>query len=40
MAKNSFKIGRSAKSGQFTTVRQAEQKKSTHVVETIKKSAK
>lgn len=38
MAKSTtIKIGRSAKTGRFTTVKQAETKKSTHVVETIKK---
>lgn len=34
------KIGRSAKTGQFTTVKKAERFKSTHVVETIKKPKK
>lgn len=37
MAKKTFKIGRSAKTGQFTTVKRATERKSTHVVETIKK---
>ena len=38
MAKgNSFKIGRNASSGRFTKVKTAQTKKSTHVVETIKK---
>jgi hypothetical protein len=38
MAKNTYKVGRSAKSGRFTTVKKATQYKSTHVVETMKKS--
>lgn len=37
MAKGTYKIGRSAKTGRFTTVKTATKKKSTHVVETIKK---
>ncbi len=37
MAKKSMKIGRSAKTGRFTTVKTAQQKKSTHVVETIRR---
>lgn len=37
MKSKSFKIGRSAKTGRFTTVKKATQRKSTHVVETIKK---
>lgn len=37
MAKGTFKIGRNAKTGKFTTVKTASSKKSTHVVETIKK---
>ncbi|KIN62569.1 hypothetical protein Z946_1429 [Sulfitobacter noctilucicola] len=37
MAKKSFKVGRSAKTGRFTTVKKAQKKKSTHVVETIKR---
>lgn len=36
MAKT-MKIGRSAKTGRFTTVKQAATKKNTHVVETIKR---
>jgi hypothetical protein len=32
-----MKIGRSARSGRFTTVKTARTKKSTHVVETIKR---
>lgn len=32
-----MKIGRNAKTGEFTTVKQAQQKSSTHVVETIKR---
>jgi hypothetical protein len=36
MAKTT-KIGRSAKTGRFTTVKKAERYKNTHVVETIKK---
>lgn len=39
MAKGTRKIGRSAKTGQFTTVKKAQKYKSTHVVETIKKPA-
>ena len=35
---SSRKIGRRAKTGKFTTVKQAKAKPSTHVVETIKKS--
>lgn len=35
MATKSMKIGRSAKTGRFTTVKTAQQKKSTHVVEKI-----
>jgi len=35
-----MKIGRSAKSGRFTTVKQATSKPNTHVVETIKKGGK
>ena len=31
-----MKIGRSAKSGRFTTVKQAKSKPNTHVVETVK----
>jgi hypothetical protein len=37
MKSKTFKVGRSAKSGRFTTVKKATQQKSTHVVETIKK---
>jgi len=37
MAKSTTKIGRSAKTGRFTTVKKAQQQKNTHVVETIKK---
>jgi len=37
---NSFKVGRSAKTGKFTTVKKARQYKTTHVVETMKKSKK
>ena len=37
MAKRTYKIGRSAKSGRFTTVKTAQKKKATHVVETIKR---
>jgi len=37
MAKKSFEVGRSAKTGRFTTVKKAQTKKSTHVVETIKR---
>jgi len=37
MKPKTFKIGRSAKTGRFTTVKKATQRKSTHVVETIKK---
>ena len=36
----SRKIGRSAVTGRFTTVKQAESKPRTHVVETIKTSKK
>jgi hypothetical protein len=37
MAQKTFKVGRSAKTGRFTTVKRATERKSTHVVETIKK---
>jgi hypothetical protein len=37
MARKSMKIGRSARTGKFTTVRTARRKKSTHVVETIRR---
>lgn len=33
-----MKIGRNAKTGEFTSVKQAQQRASTHVVETIKRS--
>lgn len=33
---NSHKVGRNAETGQFTTVKQAQQQHKTHVVETIK----
>lgn len=36
----SFKVGRSAKTGKFTTVNYAKTHKNTAVVETIKKSSK
>jgi hypothetical protein len=36
MKSKSFKVGRSAKTGRFTTVKKAQSKKATHVVETIK----
>ena len=35
--KNSFKIGRDAKTGEFITVEEAERRKKTAIVETIKK---
>ena len=35
-----FKVGRDAKNGQFITVKKAQQRKSTAVVETIKKPTK
>ena len=38
MAKGTRKIGRSAITGRFTTVKKAQQASKTHVVETIKKS--
>jgi len=38
MATKTVKIGRSAKTGRFTTIKRAQQQASTHVVETIKKS--
>ncbi len=34
------KIGRSAKTGRFTTVKTAQRRKDTHVVETIKTNRK
>ncbi|PUB17250.1 hypothetical protein DFP92_102261 [Yoonia sediminilitoris] len=37
MAKKTYKVGRSARTGRFTTVKKAQTKKSTHVVETIKR---
>lgn len=37
MAKRTFKIGRSAKTGKFVPVKVATKKKATHVVETIKR---
>ncbi len=40
MAKKSFKVGRSAITGKFTTVKKARKASKTHVVETIKKPAK
>lgn len=40
MAKSTGKIGRSAKTGRFTTVKKAQQYANTHVVETIKKPEK
>ncbi|PJI91286.1 hypothetical protein BC777_0111 [Yoonia maricola] len=38
MKTKSYKVGRSAKTGRFTTVKKAKRLKSTHVVETIKTS--
>lgn len=35
-----MKIGRNASTGRFTTVKKAQQSKSTHVVETIKPTKK
>lgn len=35
-----MKIGRNAGNGRFTTVKQAQTRKSTHVVETIKRRGK
>jgi len=35
--KSIMKIGRNAKTGEFTSVKQAQQKPSTHVVETIQR---
>jgi hypothetical protein len=37
MKSKTFKIGRNASTGRFTTVKVATQRKSTHVVETVKK---
>ena len=39
-SKKTFKVGRDAKSGQFIPVREAEQRKRTAIVETIKKKPK
>ena len=36
--KSTFKIGRNAGNGKFTTIKQAQGAPKTHVVETIKKS--
>lgn len=36
MKSKTIKVGRSAKTGRFTTVKKAKRLKSTHVVETIK----
>jgi len=38
MTKKTYKVGRSAKSGQFVPVKTAQRYKTTHVVETMKKS--
>lgn len=38
--KDSFKVGRDAKSGQFVTVKEAQRRPATTVVETIKKPKK
>mgnify|MGYP000474713636 CR=1 FL=1 len=35
-----YKVGRDAKNGQFITVKQAERRKSTAVVETMRKTSK
>ena len=40
MAKKTFKIGRNAENGRFTTVKKAQQARKTHVVETMKKRKK
>jgi len=40
MAKKTFKIGRNAGNGRFTTIKKAQQAAKTHVVETIKKPCK
>jgi hypothetical protein len=40
MAKKAFSIGRSAKTGRFTTVKKAQKHASTHVVEKVKKPSK
>lgn len=37
MAKSTFRIGRSAVTGRFTSVKVARRRRRTHVVETIKK---
>ncbi len=37
MAKGTYKVGRSAKTGRFVPVKKAQQQKNTHVVETMKK---
>ena len=36
-SKKTYKVGRSAKSGRFTSVKTAQSRKATHVVETMKK---
>lgn len=38
MTKKSFKVGRDAKTGKFITVKQAQRRKATAVVETINKT--
>ena len=38
--KSTFKIGRNADNGRFTTVKKAQQARKTHIVETIKKKPK
>ncbi len=38
MTNKTYKVGRSAKSGQFTSVKKAQRFKTTHVVETMKKT--
>jgi len=40
MAKKSPKIGRSAKTGRYTTVKKAKKQKDTHIVETRKSKKK
>lgn len=40
MAKKTFKIGRNAETGRFTTVKKAQRCKKTHIVENVKKSKK
>ena len=37
MAKKTFKVGRSAITGRFTTIKKARRLRKTHIVETIKK---